>query len=103
MNYLAIAKWLGIGLAVLFLCLAVYFGFIRPSTKPNPSTTNKADVIYNYTIQPRSTFGCSAFLIKRERDDKQEIQLENTSGRNPSSTGGNPIPDGRVGELPKTS
>ena len=90
-------------IAGLIIIWSIYATVWRPHTKPNPTTTNKADVIYNYTIQPRSTFGCSAFLIRRE--DGKEIQLENKDTANsvPSSSGGNPLPDGRVGELAKTS
>lgn len=77
MNYLTIAKWaIGVigGLAIAW---AVYAGIIRPITKPNPSTQQKAETIYNYTIQPRHTFGCSAFLIRRE--DVKDISLDNSN------------------------
>lgn len=73
MNYIAVAKWIGVGVLVLVIGWAIYAGIIRPVVKPNPSTANQAEVIYNYTIQPRSTFGCSAFLIRREKDDNSNL------------------------------
>lgn len=94
MNYLTIAKWVGAVIGGLVIAWAIYAGVIRPVTKPNPTTTNKADVIYNYTITPRHTFGCSAFLIRREKDGKQEIQLDNkevVSSPDSVNSGSNPI------------
>lgn len=61
MPYLTIAKWVGGLLGGLALAWIVYAGLIRPTTKPNPTTTNQADVINNYYNQPRISFGCSAW------------------------------------------
>lgn len=103
MQWLTIAKYIGIAVLALVIGWAIYAGIIRPVVKPNPSTANQAEVIYNYTIQPRSTFGCSAFLIRREQDDKQEIKVATPVSSTPVSSGGNVVPDGGIGELPKTS
>ena len=64
MNYLTLIKWVGGILGGLALAWIVYAGLIRPTTKPNPSTTNQADEIINYYNQPRISFGCAAWNIK---------------------------------------
>ena len=46
-------------LVIVGLGAAVYFGFIRPNTKPNASTTQQAGQISNYYYQPKVTFGCA--------------------------------------------
>ncbi len=66
MPYLTIAKWVGGVLAGLALAWIVYAGLIRPTTKPNPSTSQKAETITNYTFSPKSTFGCMRFDIRKE-------------------------------------
>ena len=56
---------------------AIYAGIIRPTTKPNPTTHQEAAQIVNYTLEPRSYFGCTNFKIARPdavRDDKPNIQ-----------------------------
>ncbi len=56
-------------LVVAGLAWAVYAGIIRPVTKPNPTNTQqgKGDN-YNYTIQPRSYFGCMKFDLKKPNE-----------------------------------
>jgi hypothetical protein len=56
MGMVTSVKWvmgvvLGLGLA-----WAIYAGIIRPITKPNPSTTQKAEQISNYNYNSRLTF-----------------------------------------------
>jgi hypothetical protein len=58
MGMVTSVKWvmgvvLGLGLA-----WAIYAGIIRPITKPNPSTTQKAEQISNYNYNSRLSFGC---------------------------------------------
>jgi hypothetical protein len=77
--YLTLAKWVGGIVGGLALAWIVYAGLIRPTTKPNPSTTQKADTIVNYNITARQSFGCSRFLIQRIPDDQTEIQI--TTGK----------------------
>jgi len=58
-------KWLAI-LGFIGICLwGLYAGLIRPTTKPNPSTHQQAQQIVNYTLQPKSYFGCSNFRIAK--------------------------------------
>ncbi len=51
------------------LGLAVYFGFIRPNTKPNPTETQQADAItnHNYTYDFHPMFGCMRIPVKEEK------------------------------------
>ena len=63
MPYLTIAKWIGGVLGGLALAWIVYAGLIRPTTKPNPSTSQSAESIVNYTYTPRVSFGCASFRI----------------------------------------
>lgn len=61
-------------LVVAGLGAAVYFGFIRPNTKPNPTTTQNADRIQNIYIQPKQTFfGCTAFRLVHPITKRQPI------------------------------
>jgi flagellar biosynthesis/type III secretory pathway M-ring protein FliF/YscJ len=64
--YLTIAKWVGGVLLGLMVAWIVYAGLIRPTTKPNPSTSQNADSIVNYTYSPRLTFGCQRFDLIKE-------------------------------------
>jgi hypothetical protein len=73
--YLTIAKWLGGIVGGLALAWIVYAGLIRPTTKPNPTTTQKADNIINYNLTSRQSFGCSRFIIQRIPDDQTEIKI----------------------------
>ena len=67
--YLTIVKW-GFGIfGGIMLATAIYFGLIRPTTKPNPTTKQEAKVIVNYTIAPRQTFGCTHLRIQRIPDE----------------------------------
>ncbi len=65
MNWLPIAKWIGGILGGLALAWVIYAGMIRPVTKPNPSTSQKADNItnVNYYIQPKPMFGCASAKV----------------------------------------
>ena len=64
--YLTIAKWVGGVLLGLMVAWIFYAGLVRPTTKPNPSTSQKADTIENYTYSPRLSFGCMAFGIPKK-------------------------------------
>ena len=45
-------------LVIAGLCWAIYVAFVRPTTKPNPSTTQNAEQIKNYYIYPnKKVFG----------------------------------------------
>ena len=66
MPYQIIAKWVGGILGGLAIAWIVYAGLIRPVTKPNPSTQQKAETIVNYNSQPKATFGCAHVIIKKE-------------------------------------
>ena len=58
--WLKIFKWLGITLAAGLIGWGLYAGLIRPVTKPNPTETQKADIIINRNIISdfHPTFGC---------------------------------------------
>lgn len=68
--YLTIAKWVGGIVLGLMVSWIVYAGLIRPTTKPNPSTSQKADSINNYYNQPRISFGCARWevIVDKEKD-----------------------------------
>jgi hypothetical protein len=72
MSYLTIAKYVGGTICGLALAWIFYAGLIRPTTKPNPTTTQKADTMVNYTFNntPRSTFGCNMIRINKIPTDK---------------------------------
>ena len=74
MNYLIISKWIGGVVLGLGLAWSIYAGIIRPTTKPNPTTSQKAQEITNYTFNntPRSTFGCSNVRIDKIPTNKVE-------------------------------
>jgi hypothetical protein len=63
--WFTIAKWGGGILGGLALAWIVYAGLIRPTTHPNPSTSQKADVItnVNYYITPHPVFGCAGIRV----------------------------------------
>jgi hypothetical protein len=65
--WIIIAKWGGGILGGLALAWVVYAGLIRPTTHPNPTTTQKADTItnVNYYITPRPMFGCASVKLYR--------------------------------------
>lgn len=73
MKWFAIAKWGGGVLGGLALAWIFYAGLIRPTTKPNPTTTNYAGEIVNYSIYPRVSFGCANFRILRRESEPTEI------------------------------
>ena len=66
MPYATIIKWVLGAVGGLAIAWAIYAGIIRPITKPNPSTAQKADTIYNYYNQPRVSFGCAAWDIPKK-------------------------------------
>jgi len=68
MNYLMIGKWIGGTLAGLALAWIFYAGLIRPTTKPNPSTSQEAQNIINYTVTSRQSFGCSHYSFPKPKD-----------------------------------
>ena len=70
MNYLTIAKWIGGALLGLILAWIFYAGLIRPTTKPNPSTAQEAQMIINNNYNPRITFGCAHWGLIREKKVK---------------------------------
>ena len=70
MNYWTIAKWMGGIVLGLGVAWSIYAGIIRPTTKPNPTTTQNAEKIVNYTLSPRVSFGCVNWRIIREKQDK---------------------------------
>lgn len=65
MKWLTVFKWTGGVVGGLVLAWIFYAGLIRPTTKPNPSTTNNADTIVNLSVAPRVSFGCANFRILR--------------------------------------
>lgn len=91
MPWLTIAKYVGLALLIGLLGMAIYFGFIRPSTKPNPTTSQKADNIINYTYSPRLSFGCMRFDVPKKEVivDKQKEDI--TTNANSVNTGSNPL------------
>ncbi len=64
MPYLTIAKWVSGIVGGLVVAWIFYAGLIRPTTKPNPTTTNQADNITNYTYNMRQTIGCMRIPAK---------------------------------------
>jgi hypothetical protein len=66
--YLTIAKWVGGVLAGLVIAWGLYAGLIRPTTKPNPSTSQQAQNItnYNYNYNPRISFGCASWGLLKD-------------------------------------
>lgn len=65
MIYQTIIKYVGGTLLGLGLAWSIYAGIIRPTTKPNPTTTQRAENITNFTYNntPRSSFGCATVKI----------------------------------------
>jgi len=66
-------------LVVVGLGTAVYFGFIRPHTKPTLTTSSQqeADNItnYEYSYYPKVSFGCINFkLLKIDDREKDTIK-----------------------------
>ena len=53
-----LSVWLAIILLLGIVGWGLYAGLIRPTTKPNPSTSNKAETIYQYSY----TYNCKALL-----------------------------------------
>ena len=59
-------KWIVGIIGGLLIAWGLYAGIIRPTTKPNPTTKQEANIITNYTITPKVTFGCANFRIPKE-------------------------------------
>lgn len=70
MPYLTMAKWVGGIVGGLIIAWIFYAGLIRPTTKPNPTTTQQGEIFINYNLNPRVSFGCANFKIQRIPDDK---------------------------------
>lgn len=70
MKWLTILKWGGGVVGGLALAWVVYAGLIRPTTKPPTTTTNQADVINNYNVNPKVTFGCANWLVDRKNETR---------------------------------
>ena len=85
-----IVKYAGAIIAGLAIAWAVYAGIIRPVTKPNPSTTQSGENIYNYYNTPRISFGCARWSIYGKEKD--------ISSPNSINTGSNTVSDGGVGK-----
>jgi hypothetical protein len=51
------------------LGLAVYFGFVRPHTKPNPTESQMAESLTNHTFEPHFGFmgGCASYRISKDK------------------------------------
>lgn len=64
MNPLLI-KWVGGIVGGLAVAWIVYAGLVRPTTKPNPSTTQNGQNFVNYYLNPRVSFGCANFRIQK--------------------------------------
>jgi hypothetical protein len=75
-----IIKWVGGIVGGLVVAWIVYAGLIRPTTKPNPTTTQNGQNFVNYNYNPRVSFGCSRMIIKNEKDN--ESRITNTTGGN---------------------
>ncbi len=68
----SLIKVLSVILLLAGLGWAIYAGIIRPVTKPNPTNRQEgARDNYNFTIQPRSYFGCQRFEIKKPEEAKK--------------------------------
>lgn len=66
------AVFIAFVLVIAGLGWAVYAGIIRPTTKPNPSTTQTAESIANYTFEPHQTFfGCASYKAEDYKKDKK--------------------------------
>ena len=71
---MTIAKWVLGMVGGLVIAWGLYAGIIRPVTKPNPSTLQKADNIINYYLTPRVSFGCANFRIQKMPEDNVTIE-----------------------------
>jgi hypothetical protein len=49
--------WLAVALLLGICGWGLYAGLIRPVIKPNPSTSNKAETIYQYTYNCKALIG----------------------------------------------
>ena len=60
-------------LFVIGLLWAIYIMAVKPHINPTPTESQKAENItnYNYTMQPKSYFGCQHFGIARPEKEKK--------------------------------
>ena len=70
-----IIKWVGGIVGGLVIAWIVYAGLIRPTTKPNPTTTQNGQNFVNYNYSPRVSFGCANWRVS-------EIPTNSTTGGN---------------------
>lgn len=69
----SVGKWVSGSVLGLFLAGAIYFGYIKPNTKPIPTTIQNAGAINNYYNQPRISFGCASWNIpKKDLDETNQ-------------------------------
>ena len=61
---------LGIGM-LIFVAYGLYKAYIK---RPEPTTEQKADVIYNRYYQPRQTFGCMRFIPEPTPEKKGQVK-----------------------------
>ena len=65
---MTIGKWAGGIIGGLAIAWGLYAGLVRPTTKPNPLTTQSATEIINHNYHyPRVTFGCMNVKAMREK------------------------------------
>ena len=58
---------------------SIYVTFVKPHINPAPTTTQKAEAITNYNIQPKQTFfGCQHFRIMQEKIKNEKTQSKQT-------------------------
>jgi flagellar biosynthesis/type III secretory pathway M-ring protein FliF/YscJ len=58
-----ILKYVGGVIGGVMVAWIVYVGVVRPHTKPNPTTTNQAETMVNYTFTVQPRFGCSSVRV----------------------------------------
>ena len=75
---LKIAKYAGVVIAGLAIGWAIYAGIIRPTTKPQTTTKQEAEVIINHNYgMPKVSFGCLNMRIyERKKDDNKPISAD---------------------------
>jgi hypothetical protein len=78
--YLTIGKWIGGTVAGLLIAWGLYAGLIRPTTKPNPTTTQSGETINNFYNQPRISFGCARWSVNEK--SKAEVPSSDNSKPN---------------------
>jgi hypothetical protein len=64
-----ILKYVGGILGGLLVAWVAYVGIVRPHTKPNPTTTNQAEMMVNYTFNVQPRFGCAGVRVYEKTND----------------------------------